>query len=69
MNKECRIVLKALNLLNPTDIIIISANKQSMDQEWSGFVQTVKSFIKQESKSMKEELNDNFETLEETLND
>ena len=67
MNKECRIVLKALKLLKPTDIVIISSNKSSSDQQWSGFVQTVKSFIKQESKTMKEEMKGNFDSLEDSF--
>ena len=55
MNLECQMVYKDLGFQHNMDIIILTANTKEDNEvpnEWQGFVQTLKTFILGENRSI-----------------
>ena len=48
LNRECRLILKSLKMKDRMDILLLSANSEvslSKEDDWQGFVQTIKNYI------------------------
>ena len=48
LNRECRLILKSLKIKDRMDIFLLvanSENKLQKEDEWQGFVQTIKNYI------------------------
>lgn len=59
LNQECRLVLKSLKVKERMDQFILTANIEddlAQADEWLGFTQTIKNFVKGENKSLKSQL-------------
>jgi hypothetical protein len=55
LNRECRILVK--NYLLPLELLIYSVQKESdHDEDWNGFVTTIKSFIRDQNNVIKDKL-------------
>ena len=64
MNEEAREILKNFGEDNKREILIISLNCDNEEnQEWDGFVATIKKYIKQQNDTVKEKITHLFKKL------
>lgn len=59
LNHESRLVLKSLKMKERKDQFLLTANiedEMAQADEWLGFTQTIKNFVKSENKSLKQNL-------------
>ena len=65
MNMEARGILKNFTTDQDREIVVISLNCEiDEDNEWEGFVATIKKFMKQQNGSLREKMSSLFKNME-----